>query len=180
MKKLDYLSRSQIQRLHRLGSTRNANRVLKDMEEYLYSFQSGENVYYLNKEGRLMVNCEKICKKTPQVNHYIMRNWLFITLGCPITWKNEIKFTKLDEKISVVCDAMFMNKDRICIIEADYSQKMCENKKKIKKYKHLKDTGTFMIAPKIYWITTTEYRRKQLLALCEGLDTTIYLVSDFH
>jgi hypothetical protein len=164
--------------LHRLGGIRNANRVLKDMDDYLSSFRLGEKVYYLNQEGRLRANSEKVCKKTPQANHYIMRNWLFIALGCPAEWKNEIKFS--NGQVSVIADAMYKRKDQYHIVEVDYSQKMHENKLKIFKYRQLKEQGAFLIAPKFYWITTTPHRKKQILALSEGLDTTVYLTSDFN
>jgi hypothetical protein len=179
LKRLDYLSRSQIQTLHRLGGPRNANRVLKGMEEYLSSFRENEKIYYLNKEGRLRVNSEKICKKTPQVIHYVMRNWLFIALGCPATWQNEIKLSVKNE-VTVIADAIFSRGDVYNIIEVDYSQKMLENKEKIKRYKYLFSLNVLKKPPKMYWITTTTHRKKQLLSLCEGIDTTVYLVSDFN
>lgn len=51
--KLDYLSRSQIQRLHSLSGDRNARLILAAMAPYLSRCRSStsENVYYLNKLG---------------------------------------------------------------------------------------------------------------------------------
>ncbi|MCA1058134.1 replication-relaxation family protein [Rossellomorea aquimaris] len=175
LKKLDYLSRSQIQKIHRLKSTRNANRVLKDMSEYLSSFRHGENIYYLNKKGRELVKTQKVCKKTAQVNHYLMRNTLYISLGCPATWKNEIKLKVKD--IQIVCDAIYEVKDTIHIIEVDHTQKMMENKRKIEKYREIvKLTGKVI---KFHWITTTHNRQKQLLELSQGLNVNVSLAHDY-
>ncbi|MDA6131176.1 replication-relaxation family protein, partial [Escherichia coli] len=88
----DYLSREQLQRMHRLGKERNAQRILCDLSEYMSYFQEGrKKIYYLNAAGRDMVQASKIRKKTPLVNHYLMRNDLFISLGRPISWENEVK-----------------------------------------------------------------------------------------
>jgi hypothetical protein len=179
LKKLDYLNRSQLQKMHRLGSNRNATRVLKDMSELISSFRHGENVYYLNKKGRELVKSKKICKKTIQVNHYLMRNWLYIDLGSPLSWKNEMEINIESLNLSVICDAMFFNKDQMNIVEVDFSQKMNANREKIKKYKRLKEEGAFMIAPKFHWVTTTYNRQRKLLELCEGLNVNVSLAQDF-
>jgi hypothetical protein len=175
LKKLDYLSRSQIQKIHRLKSTRNANRVLKDMSEYLSSFRHGENIYYLNKKGRERVKSLKVCKKSAQVNHYLMRNSLYIAMGCPASWKNEVKL-KAGE-VQNIADALFEEKKIVHVIEVDNTQKMLENKKKIEKYREiLKRTGAVI---KFHWITTTHNRQKLLLELCQGLNVDVTLAQDY-
>jgi hypothetical protein len=177
LKKLDYLSRSQLQKLHRLGSDRNATRVLKDMSEYISSFRHVENVYYLNKAGRERVRSSKICRgKTPQITHYLMRNSLYISLGCPVNWRNEIK-VKVGE-ISNVADAHFEDsKGTIHIIEVDHTQKMIENRNKIGKYREIvKLTGRKF---HFHWITTTHFRQKQLIELCQGLNANVSLAQDY-
>ena len=74
-----FLSRSHLQKLHRLGGDRNAQKVLKRMEEYLYSFREDGYgaVYYLNKVGRQMIGSNKVVKRTLQVRHALMRNDFF-------------------------------------------------------------------------------------------------------
>lgn len=181
MKKLHYLSRSQIQKLHNLKSVRNANKVLKDMEQYLSSFRDGESIYYLNKEGRERVNVDKVFKKTMQARHYIMRNDLYIAHGCPSSWENEIKLAiEGDKSTNVVCDAMFQLNKRYHIVEVDHTQKMIKNKAKVERYRKLIEYGAFEVPPKFIWITTTELRRKQILDICKGLDVRVFTVSDFH
>jgi hypothetical protein len=176
---LGFLSRSQIQRLHRLGGVRNANRVLNEMSDYLNTVRLDENVYYLNAAGRDRVGATKVLKKTHQVTHHLMRNSLYLAHGCPSTWKIEVKLSVKGE-VTVIADALFTMAGRYFICEVDNTQKMSENRAKVEKYRRLIELGVFEKAPKLIWITTTEYRRKQLAKLCEGLDVTVYLASDFN
>lgn len=164
--------------MHRLGGERNANRVLKEMSEYLYSFRKDENIYYLSKEGRERVGCEKVLKKTAQVEHYLMRNDLYIALGCPADWKSEVKL-EIPAVVSVIADAFFVRSGVYCIIEIDHIQKMTVNREKVKKYRKLLELGVFEKPPVFIWMTTTEYRRKELTKLCEGMDVRVYLKTDF-
>ncbi|WP_306453842.1 replication-relaxation family protein [Bacillus sp. 7884-1] len=179
LKKLDYLSRSQLQTLHGLGSARNASRVLKNMEQYISSFRDSENIYYLNKEGRERVNCQKVFKKTMQARHVLMRNDLYIACGQPATWKNEMKL-EVKGRVSVIADALFIRERRYHIVEVDHTQKMGKNRTKVERYRKLIDLGVFEKQPLFLWVTMTEYRRKQLLSLCEGLDVKVFTIRDFH
>ncbi len=58
--KLDYLTRSQLQILHDLGSPRNTSRVMKSLEPFVTKFLDGEAVYYLTKEGRERTGAKKL------------------------------------------------------------------------------------------------------------------------
>ncbi|WP_255301534.1 replication-relaxation family protein [Bacillus sp. AFS040349] len=167
--------------LHDLGSARNASKVMKNLEQYVSSFRDGENIYYLNKEGRERVNSNKILKKTIQARHYIMRNSIYIGYGNPSTWKNEVKMGfKEIKNATVVCDALFQKDKVFHIVEVDHTQKMTKNRTKVEKYRKLIEYGLFERPPKFIWITTTELRRKQLLELCEGLEVHVFTVKDFH
>ncbi|HWO98764.1 MAG TPA: replication-relaxation family protein [Bacillus sp. (in: firmicutes)] len=181
LKKLTFLSRSQLQILHGLGGERNAQRVMKELEEYVHSFRDGENIYYLSKEGRERVGCRRIAKKTLQARHYVMRNSIYIAYDQPDSWKNEVRFgLQEDKKLQIICDALFKSDGRHHIVEVDHTQKMSANRIKIEKYKALVTLGMFEKMPKFIWMTTTEYRRNQLAGLCEGLDVQIFTASDFH
>jgi hypothetical protein len=185
LKKLDYLTRGQIQRIHNLKSDRNAQRVLKQMEEYLCVMRNGENVYYLNSKGRALVNCDKVRKSTGNVQHYIMRNYIYIAAGCPANWRNEIRITSegSTKKDKVVCipDALYNHGDFYTVVEVDNTQTMKKNQAKIEKYRMLKQRLAFgMIAPKFIWITTTEHRRQELLKLSDGLQTQVFTLADFN
>jgi len=171
------MTRRQLQAIHRLGGDRNANRILNDMSEYLQSFRYGmENVYYLSKAGRERVKCDVIRKKTPNIQHYLLRNQLWIHLKCPSSWKNEVKIKAND--ISVVCDAIFMQQNTPVFIEVDISQPMSQNKAKIEKYLKIKDiTGQDFI---LTWVTELESRRSRLNALCAGLKTRVFTLNEIR
>lgn len=149
------------------------------MSEYVASFRDGQNIYYLSKEGRELVGCDKVRKKTIQARHYIMRNSIYIAFGCPSSWKNEM-LLEIKDKVAVICDALFIKENRFHIVEVDHTQKMNKNRGKLERYKKLIELRAFQTQPKFIWITTTDYRRKQLLKLCEGLDVSVFTVSDFH
>ncbi len=149
------------------------------MADYLSSFRDGESIYYLNQEGRQRVNSTKILKKTAQARHYIMRNALFIARGRPATWENEMEIG-VEGKVKVICDALYTMNKRLHIIEVDHTQKMIKNKDKIKRYRNLIELNAFEVPPKFLWITTTEFRRKQLQDLNVGLDCSVYTMKDFQ
>lgn len=155
------------------------------MEDYVSVIRDGENVYYLNANGRALVNCEKVRKRTGNIDHYIMRNHLYIAMGCPATWRNEIRIVNegASKKDKVVCvaDALFKQGDAYCIVEVDNTQTMKKNQAKVEKYRKLKERMAFgMMAPKFIWITSTDYRRNELRKLSEGLNVEIYTTADFN
>lgn len=177
---MGYLSRSQIQRLHRLGSVRNANRVLSDLEPYLNVVKRREYIYTLNAEGRRRIGVSKAQMRVSQVDHHLMRNQLYIALGCPSTWRAEVRL-KVADKVSVIADALYTKDGRYVIVEIDNTQKMAANREKIAKYRKLVEMGVFPKPPRFIWLTTTEYRRKELARLCEELgEVSALLISDIY
>lgn len=122
------------------------------------------------------MNAKRVCKKTSQAQHFIMRNSLYVGLGCPDNWQTEMEITIQD--VTVVADALYKKEGRYHFIEVDYTQKMSVNKEKIERYKKLAEFTK--LPPKLIWITTTDYRRKQLLSLCKGLDVQVFTAEDFH
>jgi hypothetical protein len=178
LKKLDYLSRGQIQRMHDLGGERNARRVLANLSEFVASFrgESGESIFYLNRAGRERVCAEFVRQKTNQVNHFLMRNDFYIRFS-PEDWKNEMKMSVKDV-VTVIPDAYFRYEMRRHFLEVDHLQHMHKNREKIAKYRKLKETRAFqeklMYFPRLVWVTMTEGRKKQLLEWCVGLETVIY------
>lgn len=165
--------------MHGLGGERNANRILGDMSAYLNSVRLHEKVYYLNTEGRALVGCEKVYKKTAQIRHYLMRNALYIAYGCPATWRNEIKLT-VTGQVSIIADALFESGGQYVIVEVDCTQKMFVNRDKVRKYRELLALGVFKKPPAFVWITETQYRQTQLMKLCEGLQVRVHLSKDFN
>jgi hypothetical protein len=163
--------------MHRLGTDRNARRVLNEMSDYLSYLRLDEKVYYLNAEGRARVNCNKVRKKSVQVQHYLMRNDLYLKYGQPSTWKNEVKIG-FKETGFVIADSFYEKDKSYYLIEIDHTQKMTKNRAKIEKYKKIVEVANFSI--QLVWLTTTEYRRKQLQELCEGLDVQILTINDIN
>ncbi|MCU9614060.1 replication-relaxation family protein [Caldibacillus lycopersici] len=177
LKKFDYLTRKQIQTIHNLKGDRNANRILNDMERYLHSFRHGlEKVYYLSKDGRERVKCDIIRKKTPQVQHFLLRNQLWIHLKCPSTWKNEVRITA--DKVSIVCDATFICNKAPCFVEVDVSQPMIKNKSKIDRYRKIKElTGQNF---HLIWLTELDSRKSKINELMDGLSGHVFTLNEIN
>lgn len=176
LKRFDYLTRAQIQTIHGLKGERNANRVLNDMDEYLGKFRhEKEYVYYLNKAGRDRINCDVIRKKTPNIQHFLIRNQMWIALKYPRTWENEIKIKVGDT--SIVCDAKYTLKGGIPVfVEVDVTQPMIKNRAKIEKYRKI---GEMTGQPfHLLWITEVEGRRAKLTEMMAGLSGKIYTLKD--
>lgn len=181
LKKLDFLNRDQLSKMHKLGNVRNTNRVLKELSPYLFNFRGQySTIYYLNKEGREYVNSQKVRKKNSFVNHVVMRNDFYIYMGYPAEWKNEMRIK--DSKHSVVCDAWFKKNGMFHYLEVDSIQKMKENKSKIKQYRGFFQQGElanhFGYVPKLIWLTNSELRRKQLMDLCNDFPCSVYTIED--
>lgn len=115
-----------------------------------------------------------IRKKTPNIQHFLLRNQFFIHMKRPTTWENEIKVKVGD--MALVCDAKFDYKGVPCFVEVDVSQPMAKNALKIDKYKKLKQmTGDPF---NIIWVTELETRRHKLTQLCEGLVGRVYTFNE--
>jgi hypothetical protein len=172
--KLDYLTREQLQRLHRLKSTHNTNRILRDMGEFLHFMSYGKSrAYYLSQKGRERVGSEKKRIKTMQIEHYIMRNEAYFYFECPSSWKNE---PEIPQPVKMFPDASFEKNKHTYLVEIDNKQNMVENAEKARKYKQLKEhgvTGRDGVFPTIVWVTLNDIRKKRIQKLCDGLECKI-------
>jgi Replication-relaxation len=189
LKKMDYLNRDQIQTLLEFTSVRSTNRFLLEMKPYLSSFRDGyDTIYYLNAEGRHKIGCQRIRKKTIQARHYIMRSQVYVAFQCPEYWRNELTIEDANNKKNrIVCDALFKVNGISYILEVDNEQKIYKNKLKIERYKAIETAGIFQNDPNFFrkfpelvWITTSEYRRKQLKEMCGGLQHEVYTFDDLR
>jgi Replication-relaxation len=188
LKTLGYLTREQIRRINHLGTVRNANRIMREMQPYVSSFRDGyDTIYYLNREGREFIGASIIRKRTPQAIHHIMKNQFFIFTGMPNEWKNEQKITD-GQKVNLVCDALFKKNglSMYSFLEVDHQQKMAENRNKVEKYKRINESGIFQnhrkygYFPKLIWLTTNEYRKKKLFEMCKELPCEVYTLDDIR
>lgn len=181
LKKFDFLTRDQICSYFNLGTNRNANKILYRLSDYLTSIRIGyQSIYYLNKNGREYVDCEKVRKKGGHVQHVVMRNEIWLHFKCPKDWRNEVKIS--DEKTSVIADAVFTRNGFYHFLEVDNLQSMKENRAKINRYKELLDSlvKQFGYFPTLVWLTTTEHRRKQLESACNGLNFKVFTINDIQ
>lgn len=175
------MTRDQLRRYCKLGTVRNANRILKDLSAYLHHIRDGyQSIYYLSKEGRLYVDCNKIRKKGGHVQHTIMRNEFWTYMGNPFDWRNEIKVS--DGETTIIVDAMY-KKIQQHFLEVDHTKSMKENRLKIAKYIKLHENGSIAESlghfPAVIWLTTTELRRKQLQDACKSLPgAKVYTMTD--
>ncbi|MEK4085157.1 replication-relaxation family protein [Psychrobacillus sp. FSL K6-1415] len=180
LKRLDFLTRDQLNTYFNLGKVCNTNRVLRNISEYLMSIRLGyQSIYYLSKIGRDYVDCDKIRKKGNHVQHTIMRNQFWLFYKCPRDWQNEMKAV-IDSKTTIVVDAMFTQNGFQHFLEVDNLQTMKENREKIKRYRVLMDTlvKQYGYYPTLVWITKTEHRKKQLEKASEGLKVKVYTFDD--
>lgn len=179
LKEFDFLTRDQLSRHFNLGKVRNTNRVLFNLSNYLMTVKEGQRtVYYLSKIGRDYVDCDKIRKKGNHIKHFIMRNQFWLFCKCPRDWKNEIKIS--NGKTSVITDAVYTRNGFYHFLEVDNLQTMKENQAKIIRYKNLLESliQQYGYHPTLIWVTTTEYRRRQLEKACEGLKVKVYTIDD--
>lgn len=181
LKKFDFLTRDQLNSYFKLGTVRNTNYVLRNLSEYLKTIRDGyQSIYYLSREGREYVDCDKVRKKGGHVQHVVMRNEIWLHFKCPKDWKNEVKIS--DENTSVVADAVFTRNGFYHFLEVDNLQSMKENRAKINRYKQLLDSlvKQFGYFPTLVWLTTTEHRRKQLESACNGLNFKVFTINDIQ
>ncbi|PID15614.1 hypothetical protein CSV63_07505 [Sporosarcina sp. P34] len=177
LKKFDFMTRDQLNECLRLGTVRHTNRILHNLSDYLMSIREGyQTIYYLSKQGRSYVDCEKVRKKGGHVQHIVMRNEMWLFSSQPKDWKNEVKVS--DGHSTVITDAMFSDSwDRKHFLEVDSTQTMKENRNKIKRYVELLNNGLVEEKlghfPTLVWLTTTEHRRDQLKKECTGLQAVM-------
>ncbi|MGG1442143.1 replication-relaxation family protein [Brevibacillus laterosporus] len=177
---LGFLTTSQIQRLHGLGSRRNTHRILTDMGNTLHSFRLDESVYYLSASGRKAIGSKKVRRKTLTAPHTLLRNEVYIWAR-PRFWKQE-QAIKWQEK-TLVPDALY-EKGQMYFLEVDLTQSMAVNRQKIALYQELCESGLFQKQfgqfPIIQFVTTTEYRQKQLRSMLNKLKSEVLLHSDLQ
>lgn len=183
LKRFDFMTRDQLNECLRLGTIRNTNRILHNLSDYLMSIREGyQTIYYLSKQGRSYVDCEKVRKKGGHVQHIVMRNEMWLFSSQPKDWKNEVKVS--DGHSTVITDAMFTDSwDRKHFLEVDSTQTMKENRNKVKRYIELLNNGLVEEKlghfPTLVWLTTTEHRRDLLKKECAELQAVmVFTISD--
>ncbi|WP_018664636.1 replication-relaxation family protein [Heyndrickxia acidiproducens] len=174
--KLGFATRTQLQQIHDLGSTRNALDVLKRMGEYLqvkrHAPRNNVNVYYLNQKGRELIGSEKERKYSLETEHFLMRNDMYIYYGFPDDFQIErdVAFQSGLAKKVIRPDARFSKDGTIYFLEVDRTQNMTTNKKKIATYAELSPLITIQYkkCPIIIFYTSIAARKDTIEKLCRA------------
>lgn len=173
-----------LQKIHDLKSYRNACYAVKRLERYInVTYIGKEKVLYLNKAGREMIGSTKEVKKTPLIEHSLLRNEVYLYFNCPVDWKTEyptemevkvpstiemkIKGLKPISKKKIVSDAAFIRNGYLHLIEIDNTRNMTDNKKKIDLYAEV-IPSIKQYVPILLFFTVSEVRKKKLEAWCKG------------
>lgn len=174
-----YLTTSQIQRLHNLGGRRNTTRILSDMGDLLSSFREGETVWYLSGKGRKEIGSSNIKRKTPHVQHTVIRNEVFLWMQ-PEQWREE--FTLKWDDNTIITDALYTLDGQYGFLEIDITQSMIQNEKKIDMYKRLQASGRWQAKhgpfPEVLYVTISEYRKEKLSKMLGDLQGRVVTVND--
>lgn len=187
---LRFATREQLQRIHDLKSDRNALKILNQMKDYFHiQVHNGMNVYYLSKKGRDTIGSEIEMKWSLQVEHYLLRNELYIHFNQPSDWRveHEIVFKPkglVTTEKRITADASFTNIGVFHLLEVDRTQSMMENKEKIDLYSELNPLlyERFNQVPVIIFYTTTDFRKKKIEEYCliKGLKCLVYTREDLR
>lgn len=177
--RLGVMTVRQLQRIHDLGSYRNACRIVSQLEPYLHVARGREKVFYLNKEGRELIGSDKEVKKSMQIEHKLLMNEAYIYFGCPPDWRTEYRIEHEEEitdiiikigsgksvmKKCIVADAYFTGN----FVEIDNTRHMKDNFKKIANYKEIFKLKK--INPRLHFFTTTNSRKQKLEKWLEGMN----------
>lgn len=178
---VEFANRSQLEKMHDLGSTRSANRLLKQLRdtEYILSFFYEQNVYYLSQKGREYIGSKKeVRKNLSQAEHKIMRTDIY-THFKPDSWEIErpIDFTYTEDnggilikkEKTVIPDVRFVFNGKYHLVEIDNLQSMKENEKKIEHYAALFPVfRKQMSEPVLVIYTKSDVRKGKWEQLCRS------------
>jgi hypothetical protein len=127
-------------------------------------------VYYLNGKGREWVGSENEVKWSLQVEHYLMRNDIWIYYYSPKDWVTEqpINIKVGLEQHVLVPDASFTIEGKWYFVEVDRMQDMKKNREKIELYSKLSPLmeKQYGHRPTVVFYTTTPVRKDKLKQLC--------------
>lgn len=180
LKALDYLTISQLRRLHDLKGKRNAEITLQRMEKegYIRSFRvDRQKVFYLSKKGRHEIGGAAVRRKTLAIDHFLLRNDVYLKFRPP-RWKNEPLIKVSGQEIRP--DALFATKDgRQFLLEVDITRSMKDNRDKIQAYKKLKK-GLGDRFPVVMFATISEFRRSELKRILSEIGGIVLTERDIY
>ncbi|KAA0563687.1 hypothetical protein F0342_12850 [Bacillus sp. CH30_1T] len=170
-----------LQHIHKLGSYRNACKIVNGLSEYTHQkYWNKEKVIYLNEKARKLIDSEHSVTMSLNTEHYLLRNDIYIHFGCPHDWDIEHTFETVTEPLSrtdiiiqgikpsnkrkLVTDAYFTRNGYAYLIEIDNKLNMADNRKKVSNYAEVLPLirKNFNGAPILYFFTHTKDRKKKL------------------
>jgi hypothetical protein len=155
------------------------------MKEYLHVRPSperyNENVYYLNQNGCELIGQKEERRWVQSVEHYLMRNDLFIYYEQPTPFDIEPEITireGMTQKI-IKPDATFIKESRYHFLEVDRTQKMLENKKKIDHYTQLFPLiqSKYNQTPLLVFYTHSPIRKEKIIRWCKQSNLPVEVLS---
>lgn len=177
---MDYLTIGQLRQLHDLKGKRNAEITLRRMEKegYVRSFRADrQKVFYLSKKGRDEVGGAPVRKKTLAIDHFLLRNDIYLKYRPP-KWKNEPLIKLSGQEIRP--DAIFAMKDgQQFLLEVDITRAMKDNKEKVAAYKKLKQ-ALGQRSPTVLFVTNSEYRRIELKRILSEIGGIVLTGKDIY
>lgn len=176
---LTYATSEQLQIINKLGSNRNARRILYELEQdkLIKSITYQRKIYYLTNKGNDFIGRGNTRLSKHEIQHTLMRNDLYIRLGMPITWQKEAKIIVNDEVV-LISDARFEKGGKYYFVEIDNKQSMRTNMDKIKKYSDVFKLmyNQFNYHPLLIWYSLSVIRKNKLKESCkiQGIKYNIY------
>ncbi|SEK77369.1 Replication-relaxation [Paenibacillus sp. cl141a] len=129
--------------------------------------------------GRKEIGSSSLKRKTPHVQHTVMRNEVFLWLQ-PEQWREE--FTLKWDDNTIITDALFKLDGKYGFLEIDITQSMAQNEKKINMYKRLRVSGRWQAKngpfPEVLYVTISEYRKEKLSKMLGDLQGRVVTVND--
>lgn len=163
---LTYATSDQINGIERLGSDRNARRILYEMEKdkLVDSIRLGCKVYFNTRKGSDLIGRNNPRLKRSEIEHSLLRNDAYALLGYPRNWRKEVPIKKNGE-LYVKADAAYSKDGRIYFVEVDNRATMQTNIAKIKRYSTV--FTSLRTDATLVWYTLVNARKKRLAETCD-------------
>lgn len=185
IKRLRFATQRHLMCVIDMGGVRNANRILNEMKRYLsvYIYKK-EKVYYLNREGRAMLDDAEKVVPSIRMGHHMMRNEAWLHCYCPDDWviEKQLRYTKGGKELYIMTDAAYTSERVLHCVEVDRTQAMRKNEEKIKRYAeygelYKRKTGKVLV---VRFFTITSYRKERLEQLTDKYHVyaQVYLIPE--
>ena len=144
-----------------------------ESDKLIASLRREKKVYYVIYKGSDFIGRNNPRLKQLEIDHALLRNDLYIRLGCPKDWRKEVPININGEK-ALVADAVFTKGNVIYFVEVDNRTSMQTNNSKIKRYAEVFN-GLNRPAT-LVWYTLINSRKVKLRKTCEmvGVNCRIF------